>query len=220
MIPWTKLGSARAPDGMELSLWKRDDEIVVRAGVAVLMSTRQHGSEELLAEHGCEGLGPGARVLIGGLGLGYTLRAVLNLLPKKVEVVVAELIPEIVDWLRGPVGAGALLDDRRVTVDLRDVAAVIRSSADRFDAILLDVDNSPDSLVQPANARLYGPDGLAEAVRALRPGGRYAVWSAGDDVAFTKRLGRAGLDARAIHVRATKEKGSRHVIFLGTKRAR
>lgn len=215
MIPWNKLATARAPDGTELSLWRRDAEIVVRVGGVDLMSNRQHGSEDFLAEIGCEGLGEGARVLIGGLGLGYTLAATLKILPRKAEVVVGELMPEIVAWVRDPVGAGALLDDRRVKIAIGNVADLIRASEARFDAIMLDVDNGPAALCLRDNHVLYGPDGLAAAARALKPGGRLAIWSAGVDQAFVKRFGKSGFDARAVPIRARRDKGARHCIFVG-----
>lgn len=215
MIPWTKLATARAPDGTELSLWRRDTEIVVRVGGVDLMGNRQHGSEDFLAEIACENLGEGARVLIGGLGLGFTLKATLAVLPRKSEVIVGELIPEIVAWVRDPVGAGALLDDRRVRVEIGNVADIIRGSAARFDAIMLDVDNGPAALCLKDNHVLYGPEGLAAAARALKPGGRLAIWSAGVDPAFVKRFGKSGFDARAVPVRARRDKGARHAIFVG-----
>jgi spermidine synthase len=224
MIPWVKHAAALAPDGTEISLWQRGDEHVVRAGGVDLMSTRTHGSEELLAEHGCAGLGEGASVLVGGLGLGFTLRAALAVLPPGARVVVAELCPAIVEWVRGPLGNGALLDDPRVTVDARDCAAILRESAARFDAILLDVDNGPSALTQSANRWLYEHEGLKAAARALRAGGRLAVWSAGPDEAFVERLGRAGFGARTVPVRAhraakgAKGQGARHVVFLGVRR--
>jgi spermidine synthase len=215
MVPWVKLASAPAPGGAELSLWKRGAELVIRAGTAELMSNRAHGSEERLAELGCAGLGDGARVLVGGLGMGFTLRAVLALLPRDARVLVAELVPAVVDWVRGPIGAGALLDDPRVTVEIRDAAAVIEESVARFDAILLDVDNGPAALTQAENRWLYNPAGLAAAVRALRPGGCLAVWSAAPDPAFTERLARAGFAARAHAARAHGGRGARHTVFVG-----
>lgn len=217
MIPWNKLATARAPDGTELSLWRRGDEIVVRVGGVDLMSNRQHGSEERLAELGCEKLAEGGRVLIGGLGLGFTLRATLAVLPRRGEVVVGELIPEIVSWVRDPVGAGKLLDDRRVKIEIGNVAEIIRRSENRFDAILLDVDNGPAALCLRDNHVLYGPEGLAAAWRALRPGGRLAIWSAGGDPIFTKRFGKSGFDAREIPCRARRDKGARHAIFVGDR---
>jgi spermidine synthase len=218
MIPWAKRASARAPDGTELSLWQRGAELVVRAGGIDLMSSRAHGSEELLAEHGCGGLGEGASVLVGGLGMGFTLRAALAVLPASARVTVAELVPEMVAWVRGPIGAGALLDDPRVSVEARDCAAILRESAARFDAVLLDVDNGPSALTQGSNRWLYAREGLEAAARALRPGGRLAVWSAGDDPAFASRLARAGFEVRTARARAHRGRGARHAIFVGVRR--
>jgi spermidine synthase len=215
MIPWKKLATARAPDGTELSLWQRDEEIVVRVGGVDLMSNRQHGSEERLAELACEKLVEGSRVLIGGLGLGYTLAATLAILPRKSQVVVAELVPEIAEWVRHPVGSGKLLDDRRTRLVIGNVADVMRQSPAGFDAIMLDVDNGPAALCLKDNHVLYGPIGLANAAQALRPGGRLAIWSAAEDAHFTKRFGKSGFDARAVHTRARRDKGAKHVIFLG-----
>jgi len=222
MRPFIKRGSALAPDGSELSLWQHDRDFVVRVGSHELMSTRWHASEELLAEHGCAGLRAGATVMLGGLGLGFTLRAALAVLPAKAQVVVVELIPEMVDWLRGPLGGGALLDDPRVIVLVHDVMSTIKSSQRRFDAILLDVDNGPGATSQAANGWLYTHPGLRAAARALRAGGRLAVWSAADDAAFPGRLRRAGFEASTHRVRAhrasvgARGSGARHVIFLGT----
>jgi spermidine synthase len=223
MVPWVKLGSAKAPGGAEISLWQRGDELVVRAGAIDLMSNRVHGSEELLAEHGCAGLGAGARVLVGGLGMGFTLRAALSVLPARSRVLVAEIVPAMVEWVRGPIGGAKLLADPRVAVEERDVGEILRESEARFDAILLDVDNGPSALAHGGNRRLYGAEGIAAAARALRPGGRLAVWSAGEDPAFEKRLARAGLDAKTIRVRARKTaagegRGAKQAIFLGVRR--
>ncbi len=221
MIPWLKLDAARGPDGAEISLWRRGDEIVVRAGGADLMSNRCHGSEDALAELGCAGLPAAPVVLVGGLGMGFTLRAALAVLPPGARVVVAEIFPAVVEWLRGPIGRGDLLDDPRVSVEPRDAAEVLRESEARFDAVLLDADNGPAALTIPGNVRLYSRAGLAAAHRALRPGGRLAVWSAGDDTAFTARLHRAGFAARAERVRADvrggRGRGARHVIFIGER---
>lgn len=225
MIPWAKLGSALAPDGTEMSLWQRGDEMVVRAGGHDLMSNRVHGSEELLAEHGCAGLGAGACVLIGGLGVGFTLRAALRMLPAKARVVVAELIPTMVEWVRGPLGGSKLLDDKRVSIDTRDVAVVIREATTRFDAILLDTDNGPRAPILAANRWLYGEAGLAASARALRPGGRLAIWSATDERGFEAQLTRAGFEPRTEQVRAHRAgpggrgSGARQAIFLGTLNA-
>ena len=223
MLPWFKLASARAPDGAELSLWQRGDDLVVRAGGVELMSSRSHGSEDFLATIGCERLGAAARpaVLIGGLGLGSTLGAALAALPKRARVIVAELVPEVVGWVRGPGRGAAMLDDSRVTVEARDCAAILRESEARFDAILLDVDNGPSALTRASNRALYDHEGLRAAARALRPGGRFAVWSAGEDRAFLARMARAGFAARAVRARARSRGargGARHVIFVGEVR--
>lgn len=146
------------------------------------------------------------------------------MLPAKARVVVAELVPAIVAWVRGPVGAGALLDNPRVTVEERDCALILRESAARFDAVLLDVDNGPTALTQASNHTLYGREGLAVAARSLRPGGRLAVWSTDDDDAFVERARRAGFDMRTIHVRAhragpgARGRGARHTLFVGARR--
>src|SRR5262249_55272141 len=155
--------------------------LVVRAGGVDLMSNRSAGSEEALAELGCRDLGPGASVLVGGLGMGFTLRAALAVLPADARVLVSELFPAVVGWVRGPLGGAALLADPRVRVEARDCAGVPAGSAGRFDAVLLDVDNGPSALTTEENRRLYGRAGLETAARALRPGGRLAVWSAQDD---------------------------------------
>jgi spermidine synthase len=223
MIPWTRRASAQAPDGTEISLWQHGKDFVVRAGPHELMSTRWHGSEEVLAEQGCAGLGPGSTVMIGGLGLGFTLRAALAALPAQARVVVVELIPEVVEWLREPVGGKTLLEDARVVVEVRDVVTAIRKARDRFDAILLDVDNGPGAVSQASNGWLYTQPGLRAAARALRAHGRLAVWSAGDDAAFPRELRRAGFEAKTLRVRAHRAgpgghgQGARHVVFLGVR---
>lgn len=226
MIPWTKRGTARTPDGTEIALFQRGNEFVVRAGAIDLMSTRTHASEEILAEQGCTGLGDGACVLIGGLGLGFSLGAAERCLPAGARIVVAELVPAVVDWVRGLIGGEAWLSDPRVVVDLRDAAVILNESEARFDAILLDVDNGPSAVSQDSNRWLYGRSGLLAAARALRPGGRLAVWSAGDDPSFERRLESAGFAPRTVHARAHREKpesrgrGVRHTIFIGTRRSR
>lgn len=220
MLPWKQLGKARVPgDNGELTLQQRGDEYSIRVDGYELMNTRVHGSEDALAELACAELKDtkSAHVLIGGLGMGFTLRAALDLLPKDARVVVAELVPAVVEWNRGPLGplAGHPLDDPRVRIDLRDVGDVIRSSAAAFDAILLDVDNGPDAFTLAGNASLYGDAGIAAVRRALRPGGALAVWATEEDRRFVQRLRRAGFEASAERVRARAERGrSRHVIFL------
>jgi spermidine synthase len=218
MQPWEELASAETPGGTRLSLWRRGDETVIRAGSAVLMSSRQRASEELLATHGCADLGARPSVLIGGLGMGFTLRAALRMLPDDAAVVVAEIAPAVVAWVRGPLGAAALLDDPRVAVEVRPVGDVLAEARSRFDAVLLDVDNGPVALVDDDNARLYDAAGVARIAASLRPGGRVAVWSAGEHRSFLETLARAGLEARSIAARARgADGGARHAILLARK---
>jgi spermidine synthase len=223
--PWETVGKARAPDGAEVVLARRGDEWVVRAAGRVLMTSRAHGSEEALAALALKALPAGKRprtVLLGGLGLGYTLRATLDRLPPDARVVVAELLPALADWVRGPVAAlaGRPLDDPRVRLQLGDVAGRIAEAKGAFDAILLDVDNGASPLAHRANARLYGRAGLTACREALRAGGALAIWSAGPDEAFLERLEAAGLEARALPVAPRAGSGARHVVFLGVKPVR
>lgn len=228
MKPWELLAEARTPDGTLLALTRRDTELVIMAGGKILMSSRMHGSEEAMAEMafkrlGLTGGGPrrsldGACVLVGGLGLGYTLRATLDLLPADATVVVAELIPAIVDWHRGPLAALAdrPTEDPRVQIDIKDVIATLRSSPGRFDAILLDIDNGPEAFTESSNAGLYNDRGIAAIRAALKPGGVLAVWSAWEDRRFEQRLKYAGFKVTVERVRARlKRGGPRHTIFLG-----
>jgi spermidine synthase len=217
MTPWEKLDVAHAIDGTELSLWRRGTEHVIRAGTLDLMSSRVHGSEEILAELGCAGLQPDASVLVGGLGMGFTLRRALDLLAPTARVVVAEVHPSVVAWVRGPLCelADRPLDDPRVTVDARDVALTLGDHGP-FDAILLDVDNGPSAVSQRSNARLYGSAGIARMTRALRPGGKLLVWSARDDRRFSATLASAGLRVETAHARANRADGARHVVFVAT----
>lgn len=225
MIPWKKCASAVAPDRTELSLWQRGDEWVIRAGQADLMSSRTHASEESLANFGCENCGENARVLIGGLGMGFSLRRALSVLRPDAQIVVAEVVPAIAEWARGPLAAvvGSSLDEPRVSLELCDVATILRASEAAFDAILLDVDNGPKALAVGSNRWLYGKKGLAACARALRPNGRLAVWSASDDPAFVSRLGETGLAVRAIRVRAFQRdsdaarRGARQAIFVADR---
>jgi spermidine synthase len=215
------LGQARTPDGTDLALTRRDREFIILANGKPLMSSRMHGSEQALATLGCTDLpGEDACVLVGGLGMGFTLRATLDLLPADATVIVAELVPAVVEWNRGALGplAGHPLDDRRVKVDQRDVGETLRSSHDRFDAILLDVDNGPDAFTSSTNAALYGDAGLTAARTALRPGGVLAVWSAWEDRRFEQRLryNRFSVDVQRVRGRLTRG-GPRHTIFLGRR---
>jgi spermidine synthase len=222
MQPWEIVGRTPTPDGSELVLARRAGEWVVRVGGRVLMSSRQHGSEEALAELGLGAAAHRRAVLIGGLGLGYTLRATLDRVPVDSKVVVAELLPELVAWNRGPLSglAGRPLDDPRVRLQVGDVGARIAEARRAYDAILLDVDNGADPIARPANARLYGEQGVVSCREALREGGVLAVWSAGPDDRYLERLERAGLTARAQVVPARPGGGGRHVIFLARKESR
>ncbi len=220
MLPRELLAEARTPAGDPMTLTREGVSLVVRVRSEVLMSSRVHGSEEALAEVGCAGLASrrGARVLIGGLGLGYTARAALDRLAPDAEVVVRELIPALVEWNRGPLAALAArpLDDPRVVIEVGDVRDAL-GGRQRFDAILLDVDNGPEALTVPSNSRLYGPAGLASLRGALRPGGALVVWSAGESPRFERALRAAGFTCEVVRVRARGaiRKGSRHFLFVG-----
>lgn len=220
MIPWETLDTAAVPGGAEtLRLKRRGGEFSIMLGANELMNSRLSGSEEALARLTIERVSaPAPRVLIGGLGLGFTLRAALPLLPPAARVTVAELVPAVVAWARGPLAAlhGDSLHDPRVTIVEEDVAAAMRAGA--WDAILLDVDNGPEGLSRAGNDALYHAAGLAAAHAALAPGGVLSVWSAGPDPAFTRRLRAAGFGVEEIAVRAgTTKRGARHVIWLGRK---
>src|SRR3990172_2689866 len=220
MQPWETIDRARAPDGTEFLLARRGQEWVVRAGGRVLMSSRVHGSEEALAALALKKLVARRTVLIGGLGLGYTLRAVLDRMPVESRVIVAELVPELVAWNRGLVAhlAGRPLEDPRVRLQIGDVAGRIAEATKAFDAILLDLDNSPSSLVLAANDRLYGDRGVRACQNALKPRGVLAVWSAGHDQRYLDRLDRAGFAAEEDTVAAPGTQGGmRHLIFLSVK---
>jgi len=183
-----------------------------------LMNTRMHGSEDALAEIPCKKVAarPGARVLIGGLGMGFTLASALKHLRQDAEVVVAELVPGVIEWNHGPLGAkaGNPLGDSRTTVLNEDVARILQAEPQGFDAIMLDVDNGPEGLTHRANDWLYSFDGLAACARALRPKSILAVWSATADRQFSKRLGTAGFKAEEVRVYAHGNKGVRHTIWI------
>jgi spermidine synthase len=219
--PWEVLARAPAPEGGEFVLHHRDGEFVIRVHGQELMSSRVHGSEEAMARLGCEGLRttPGARVLVGGLGLGYTLRATLDALGPQARVAVAELASAIVEWNRGPLAplAGRPLDDARVQVEVADVRKVMRGSGP-WHAILLDVDNGPAALTRASNAALYDGSGLTAAHAALVPGGALVVWSAGPDARFTARLVQAGFAVETHAVSAGKGRGTRHTLFVARRR--
>ena len=216
----TLLDTAQIPgDSGELGLYQHGEDFIIKVmGGQDLMSTRTHGSADALAEIACtEIAGRGRpRVLIGGLGMGFTLASALRHLAPDAEVVVAELVPGVVEWNRGPLGAhaGDPLLDERVTVHEVDVAVLLKAEASAFDAILLDVDNGPEGLTRGGNDWLYSRAGLNASYRALRPRGLLAVWSAGSDRAFTKCLGQAGFKVDEIPVRAHRGKGARHLIWV------
>ena len=220
------LGSAVIPgDGGEMRLYRRGSEYSIRVGAYELMNSRVHGSEDALAWLVCERLGRVSKqsILIGGLGMGFTLAGVLNGCNANSRVVVAELVPEVVAWNRGMMGtvSGHPLDDRRVSVVEEDVAAVMKRGRGKYDAILLDVDNGPAGLTAKANDWLYGAAGLRAAFGALRPNGILAVWSAGPDPAFTRRLQQAGFVSEEVPVRGrAANKGSRFLIWIARRPAR
>ena len=222
MIRWSHIDTTTMPDGGgELRLMQRGAEFSIMSGGIELMNSRVSGSERALATLACERLRdrPRPHILIGGFGMGFTLRAALEVLGPEAKVTVAELVPAIVAWARGPMAhiSGACLQDRRLTIQEGDVGDLIRSAAGAYDAILLDVDNGPEGLSRKANDRLYDPEGLAAARRALRPGGVLAVWSSAPDAKFTQRLRRAGYAVDEQRVRASGGgRGARHMIWLAT----
>jgi spermidine synthase len=222
VLPWIPLDAAPMPGGGELRLKRRGTEFSIMLGSNELMNSRLSGSEEALATLACERM-RGCRspaILIGGLGMGFTLRAALAALAPDGQVVVAELVPAVVRWARGPMAEifGDSLDDPRVTIREADVGAVIRSARAAFDAILLDVDNGPEGLSREANDALYDIAGLAAARTALRPGGVLGVWSQGPDRRFTQRLRQAGFAVEEVRVRANAGRsGARHVVWMATK---
>ncbi|SHJ04851.1 spermidine synthase [Wenxinia saemankumensis] len=220
MLPWTQLATATAPDGDTIRLMRRGEEFSIRLSDGnELMNSRLGGSEEALARLALDRLGPRAapRVLIGGLGMGFTLRAAQAAAPPEARLVVAEIVPELVGWASGPMAEvfGGSLTDPRVEIRIGDVAAEIRGAEAGFDAILLDTDNGPDGLTRPGNDALYGEAGLARMRRTLSAGGILAIWSAAPDAGFTRRLRKAGFDAEAHEVRAGRTKrGARHTIWI------
>jgi spermidine synthase len=220
--PFELLGQTLAPDGTVMKLVRRGDEFLILADGAVLMTSRAHGSEEELATLACHRAGTRERpcVLIGGLGMGFTLRATLDLLSPEATVVVAEWVPAVVEWNQEALGplAGNPLQDRRVRIEIADVGDVLRSSADRFDAVLLDVDNGPAAFTAPSNATLYNERGIAAVRTALRRDGMLAVWATHEDRKFEQRLRDGGFAAQARRVRGRLKKGgARHIVFVGRK---
>lgn len=221
MIPWEHLDTAPVPnDGGELKLMRRGTEYSIMAGAIELMNSRLSGSEEALARLAGDHVRgrKTARILIGGLGMGFTLRAALHDFAADAEVTIAELVPQVVAWAKGPLAgvfAGAL-DDPRVTVRVGDVAALIAPQA-QWDAILLDVDNGPEGLTRGANDALYDAAGLRAAWQALSPGGVLGVWSSARFPSFTPRLRRAGFAVEEHAVRAGRGRGARHVVWMAKR---
>ena len=226
MIPWQLIGRAQTPGGgAELVLYQRGSEFSIKADNWELMNSHTYGSEEAMANLGCQELAthPGARVLIGGLGMGYSVRTALDILDEGAQVVVAELVPAVVEWNRGVLAhlAGRPLDDRRVELHVADVVHLIKTSGGSYDSIMLDVDNGPEAIVRKGNDWLYSDSGLTTAYSALRSGGKLAIWSAGPQPAFVRRLRRAGFEVAEVKVRArsggNRQKGSHHVVWIATR---
>ena len=222
MKAWEVLGDACAPDGTAIQLRRRDDEYLILANGKPLMSSRLHGSEEALATLGCQRARAleNPRVLVGGLGMGFTLRAALDVLPCDAVVTVAELVPAVIEWNRAPLAAlaGYPLRDRRVRIQATDVGFTLRANPGRFDVVLLDTDNGPAAFTAAENAGLYDNAGVAAAFAALRPNGTLAVWSAWDDRKFEQRLRFHGFLVEVARVRARLRKGGpRHTLFVGHK---
>lgn len=222
MIARELIDTADVPGRQQLRLFRRGDDYMIVLDHNELMNSRMSGSEEALAVMACERLA-GRRaphMLIGGYGMGFTLRAALAALGDDARISIAELVPEIIQWARGPMAelAAGCLDDPRVTLVPGDVVDVIAAAKGRYDAILLDVDNGPDGLTREDNDRLYSASGLEAAKAALTPGGILAIWSAAPDQAFARRLGRAGFRVDEVAVRARSNgRGARHVIWFATK---
>jgi len=223
MIPWLQVDTARVPGAdVELRLMRRGAEFSMMLGQNELMNSRLSGSEEALATLACRRIEAVKRpnLLIGGLGMGFTLRAALAVLGPDARITVAELVPAVITWARGPMASifADSLDDPRARILSADVIEVIQSHASAFDAILLDVDNGPEGLIRKANDALYNPRGLKAVRRALRPGGVLAVWSSGPHPLFSKQLRDAGFAVDEVAVRATaKRSGAHHVIWFATK---
>lgn len=221
MIPWVKLDSTTVPGAGELALFRRDKEFVIRIGGADLMGSRVHGSEEDLCKLGCAHVAdaPGARVLIGGLGLGFSLRAALDELRPDARVDVAEISPSVVRWNKEffPHLAKHPLDDRRSHVLEGDVNAIIGKARGTYDAIMLDVDNGPDAFTVPTNSSIYSNAGVERIRGALRAGGVFSLWSVGDDAQFTARLRKHGFDVRVVRAAARPGTTHRHYIWVAKK---
>jgi len=221
MKPWETLATAVAPDGSPMTLARRGDEYVLRAGGHVLMSSKRHASEERLAKEACARLSSrtAARVLVGGLGFGFTARAALDAIGPAGEVIIAELVPAVVQWNRELLAplAGRPLEDPRTELFEGDVTRLLSNPKRRYDVILLDVDNGPFGLAQANNQHLYAVTGLHVAAAALAPKGVLGVWSAGADPRFVAKMEDAGLRVETLAAHAHEGGGSKHTLFLGTR---
>jgi spermidine synthase len=225
VIPTREIARAPIPGGSKpLVLSQRGAEFEIRVGTQLLMQSRAHETEAILAERACAHIAsrPAPRLLIGGLGMGFTLAAALRALPPEATVEVAELVADLVEWNRGPLAhlAGKPLEDSRVTVQVMDVVDLLRDRRDAYDAILLDVDNGPQGLTRPANDAIYSIGGLTAARAALRAGGILAIWSVAPDPAFARRLGQAGFEVEEETARARRTKGGRHTIWLASQESK
>jgi len=218
---WTTVDRALTPDGKTISLEEHDGSYAIRVDGVPLMSTRQHGSEERLAELACAHVRDirHARVLIGGLGFGFTLKAALAALPTDAKVVTAEILGAVIAWNRNPAYglAANAMSDPRVTVVQKDVAEVIREGRRGFDSIVLDVDNGPAALSTGGNGRLYEMGGLCDVRAALRPGGCVAIWSVAADAAFERLMTQAGFVVEVTRCRSRGSSGRWHTLFLGRR---
>jgi spermidine synthase len=222
LIPWILLDTAKIPNGGgELRLKQRGQEFSIMLGTNELMNSRLSGSEQALATLSCEKISGRAEphILIGGLGMGFTLRAALSALGAGARVTVAELVPDVVAWARGPMATvfDGCLDDPRVDIHVGDVRELVASRRGAYDAILLDVDNGPDGITHEANDGLYDRKGITAARTALSPGGILAVWSSAPDTSFTRRLKEAGFATEVVNTRANGKTGARHVIWIARK---
>jgi len=223
MIPWLQIDTTRVPDAdVELRLMRRGTEFSMMLGQNELMNSRLSGSEEALATLTCKKIEAVKRphLLVGGLGMGFTLRAALAVLGPDARITVAELVPAVIAWARGPMADifGNSVNDPRADIREADVVDIIKASQSAYDAILLDVDNGPEALIREANNALYDLKGLQSIRRALRPGGILAVWSSGPNLAFSKRLRAADFEVNEVGVRATtKRSGAHHVIWFATR---
>lgn len=219
MLESELIATARIADGGEFVLLRRDKEWMVRVGGRTLMSSRMHDSEEALAEHALERVEDPGAVLVGGLGLGFTLRAVLDRVAEDATVTVAELVPELVAWNHEYLADlhDRALDDPRCDVVVADVLDTIKSSRGVYDVILLDVDNGPVALSKADNQRIYSDAGVRACHAALRPDGVLAVWSAGPSPPFERRLASAGFEVEVMRVRAREGSRARHVLFLAKR---